>query len=262
MLAALTLVFAQWDTFTTKLPDVRELLQLADPAVALAEPGDRQGHPRVRPRPDGQALRLGSPRDGHALPRAHAGAVLRRDRQLAPAEQVEADLDRRGRHLRRVLPGVAGHLRLVEHAGGAAQQPDALDDVHLLGEHDPLQRQPAAAVRRLLRHLRLPGDPQPPDQVDAVLRLPVPGEGARAGGAGPELHAAVAAGAVRDLRDRVVPLPLVHHLQHHLLPVPLPAREAPDHQRRSSPWGRWCRCWSCRCSRSSSSSANPGGCAK
>ncbi len=54
------------------------------------------------------------------------------------------------------------------------------DDVHLLGEHDPVQRQPAAALRRLLRDGRLAGDPQPPDQEHAVLRVPVPGEGARA----------------------------------------------------------------------------------
>ena len=67
------------------------------------------------------------------------------------------------------------------------------DDVHLLGQHDPVQRQPAAAVRRLLRDGRLAGDPQPADQEHPVLHLPVPGEGAGPGSPGPELHAAVAA---------------------------------------------------------------------
>ena len=96
------------------------------------------------------------------------------------------------------------------------------DDVHLLGEHDPVQRQPAAPVRRLLRDGRLAGDPQPADQEHPVLHLPVPGEGARAGNPGAELHAPVAAVPVRDLRDRQLPVPLGGDVQHPVLPLPVP----------------------------------------
>ena len=114
------------------------------------------------------------------------------------------------------------HVRLVEHRAGAAQQPDAGDHVHLLGEHDPVQRQPAAPVRRLLRDGRLAGDPQPPDQEHPVLRLPVPGEGAGAGSSGAELHAPVAADPVRHLRDRELSVSLGRDVQHHVLPQPVP----------------------------------------
>ena len=159
---------------------------------------------------------------GDPAPGAHAGPVLRRDRQLAAAQQVETDLDLGRRHLCRVLPGIPGDLRLVEHRAGAAQQPDARHDVHLLGEHDPVQRQPAAPLRRLLRDGRLAGGAEPPDQEHAVLHVPVPGEGAGAGSAGAELHAPVAADPVRHLCDRELRVPLDRDLQHPLLPVPVP----------------------------------------
>ena len=80
MLAALTLVFVAVGHLPGQAARVPELLQLAHHPLLLVQPGGRQGHPRVRPRPDGQALRRRGPRDGHALPRAHPGAVLRRDR--------------------------------------------------------------------------------------------------------------------------------------------------------------------------------------
>ena len=78
---------------------------------------------------------------------------------------------------------------------------------------------PAAALRRLLRDGRLARDPQPADQEHAVLRLPVPGEGAGAGNPGAELPAAVAAVPVRDLRDGQLHLSLVRHVRDPLVPV-------------------------------------------
>ena len=57
-----------------------ELLQLVDHLQLLGLPGGREDHPRVRPRPDRQAFRRRSPRDGNPLPRPHPGPLLRRDR--------------------------------------------------------------------------------------------------------------------------------------------------------------------------------------
>src|SRR5208337_2475781 len=85
-------------------------------------------------------------------------------------------------------------------------------------QHGPLQRQPAAPLRRLLRDGRLARDTQSPDQEHPVLRLSDPGESAGAGNPGSKLLAPVAAVPVRDLRDRQLPLPVGRDLQHHLLP--------------------------------------------
>ena len=59
---------------------------------------------------------------------------------------MEADLDLGRRDLRRVLPGEPHDVRLVEHRAGAPEQPLPGHDVHLLGQHDPVQRQPAAPL--------------------------------------------------------------------------------------------------------------------
>ena len=176
---------------------------------------------------------------------------------------MEADLDLGGGHLRRVFPGQHRHVRLVVQHARTHEQPGHGDDVHLLGQHDHVQRQPAAALRRLLRDGRLARDPQPADQEHAVLRLPDPGEGAGAGNPGPELPAAFAAVPVRDLRGRQLHLSLVRHVRDPLVPVAGPeAVQARVGQLPAGSGARWFRWWECRSIRSSSFFARLGGCAK
>ena len=176
---------------------------------------------------------------------------------------MEANLDLGGRHLRRVLPGQHRDLRLVVQHARALEQPRHGDDVHLLGEYHHVQRQSPAPLRRLLRDGRLARDSQPADQEHAVLRLPDPGKGARAGNPGPELHAAVAADPVRHVLGGQLHLSLVRHVRDPVVPVAgLEAIQARIGQLSSCNRCHWYPCWECRFIRSASSFARPGGCAK
>ena len=80
MLAALTLVVSQWTDLLRRSCPTSRASSTGGRSSTSGQPGDHQGHPRVRPRPDRQALRRRGPRDGDALPRPHAGPLLRRDR--------------------------------------------------------------------------------------------------------------------------------------------------------------------------------------
>ncbi len=80
MLLAVSLVASQWKTFYDKLPDFQSFFNwwtIASFWVCLAV---REDHSRVRPRPDRQAFRRRSPRDGDLVPGPHAGPLLRRHR--------------------------------------------------------------------------------------------------------------------------------------------------------------------------------------
>ena len=80
---------------------------------------------------------------------------------LDAAQQVAPGGDRRGRHVRRSGAGLDLHVPLVVHRAGAVAQPLPERDVHLLGQHGHLQRQSAAALRRLLHPRRPDGNSQP-----------------------------------------------------------------------------------------------------
>ena len=91
----------------------------------------------------------------------------------------------------------------------------------------------------------------------------IPGEGAGAGNPGPELHAAVAAVPVRDLRGGQLHLSLVRHVRDPLVLVAgLEAVQARVGQLPAGSWSRLFPWWECRFIRSASLFARPGGCAK
>ena len=93
--------------------DVSPVLRPAQLALAGGDHGRGQGPARVRSRPVVQALRRRVPRDRRDVPGVYALPVLQRLRLLDAAQQVAPRLHRRGRHVRRDHPGLAGHLHLV-----------------------------------------------------------------------------------------------------------------------------------------------------
>ena len=87
------------------------------------------------------------------------------DSWMLPNKWQRAAIGAAGIYVEVVLASMC-HVHLVVHRAGDAEQHLSEHDVHLLGEHDPVQRQPAVALRRLLHPGRPRGDPQPPAEGD------------------------------------------------------------------------------------------------
>ena len=97
---------------------VSGLLRRPELAVAGVPSWRHQGPARVRPRPGLQAVRRRVPRDGRDAAGLHALPVLQRQRRLDDPQPLAAGGDRRGGHVRRADPRVAGHVRLVVQRAG------------------------------------------------------------------------------------------------------------------------------------------------
>ena len=219
MLVAVSLVFSQWKTFYDKLPDFQSFFNWWTIAsfwvcLAVVKVIHEFGHGLTAKHFGGEVHEMGI----LFLVLTPALYCDVTDSWLLPNKWKRIWISAAGIYVECFLASIATFVWWYS-TPGLDEQPGDGDDVHLLGQHDHVQRQPAAPLRRLLRDGRLARDPQPADQEHPVLQLPVPGEGAGAGNPGPELPAAFAALPVRDLRDRQLCVSLVRHVRDPLVPV-------------------------------------------
>ena len=109
----LSLVVVQFEEFQRKLPAFHQFFGPKNWFYLGITMAHGQSAARVRPRPVVQALRRRMSRAGRDDARVHACAVLQRFRFLDAAQQVASGRDRRGGHVRRVVPRLDRHVRLV-----------------------------------------------------------------------------------------------------------------------------------------------------
>ena len=149
------------------------------------------------------------PRDRLHAAGVHAVPVLQRVGQLDAAEQVEAGLDRRGRHLRRNDPGVDRGVRVVLHRERHDDQRPVFEhDVPQRRVDDLGQRQPAAAIRRVLHPDGRVGNPEPASKGDGGTQAGFPETLPRVGTAGRSVPAPTRQDLLRVVHDRQRDLPL------------------------------------------------------
>ena len=155
------------ENFDAATSQIQGILASGQPAAALPRPGDRQDDPRIRPRLRVQAIRRRSARDGGDAAGLHPASLHRRHGELGFSQPLAPGPGGRRRHDRRNLrrrPGrsLLGPIRPRHFAQHRLQH-----DGGRLGVHRFVQRQSAAALRRLLHPFGHPGYSQPPYPLDA-----------------------------------------------------------------------------------------------
>ena len=131
-----------------------------------------QGAARTRSRLRRQIFRRRGQRDGHHPAGVPAGALCRRLRRLGARKQVPAHAGRCGGDHRRTAARGIGDVCLAATVRRPAARGGLRGDADRRRVDAAVQRQPAAALRRLLRAFRCDRDPEPGNACRALLRLP------------------------------------------------------------------------------------------
>jgi hypothetical protein len=121
------------------------------------------------------------PRVGRHAAGIHALSVRQCFRQLDVARTLETDRGRGGRDLGRADAGRGVYVRVVVYERGPVELDLLEADVRQLGRHRPVQRQPVAAVRRVLHPVGRVGSAE---SARAVLAAAPPVAGALVPGSG------------------------------------------------------------------------------
>jgi hypothetical protein len=188
--AALTLVIVQFDVFQSRLPSFNAFFSAQNwAALAATLTATKILH-----------------EFGHGMSCKHFGGECHEMGVmflvLTPCR------DRRRWHVCRGGAGLDLHVHLVVQRAGAAELFLPERDVRQLGEHDSIQREPAAAVRRLLYPERHPRDSQPAAKVQQHSPSQAGQVVPRAGRAGGSVPAKAAPDAVCAVHGRRVSLSL------------------------------------------------------